>query len=125
MTEITKIIKLDNGLRIVLQESDHAKTCSLGIWIASGSCYETPETAGTSHFIEHMLFRGTKTRSALDIAVEMDEIGGIINAYTAKEMTCFYAHTLSEHMPKALDIICDMIANPLLSPEDIDLEKVL
>ena len=123
MTEITKIIKLDNGLRIVLQESDHAKTCSLGIWIASGSCYETPETAGTSHFIEHMLFRGTKTRSALDIAVEMDEIGGIINAYTAKEMTCFYAHTLSEHMPKALDIICDMIANPLLSPEDIDLEK--
>ncbi len=123
MTNNTEIIKLDNGLRIVIQKSPHAKTCSMGIWIASGSCYETPRTAGTSHFIEHMLFRGTKTRSALDLAVEMDEIGGILNAYTAKEMTCFYAHTLSEHMPKALDIICDMIANPKLSEEDIELEK--
>lgn len=123
MTDKTKIIKLDNGLRIVIQKSGHAKTCSMGVWIASGSCFETPETAGTSHFIEHMLFRGTKTRSALDLAVEMDEIGGILNAYTAKEMTCFYAHTLSEHMPKALDIICDMIANPKLSEDDITLEK--
>ncbi len=123
MTDNTKIIKLDNGLRIVIQKSEHAKTCSMGIWVASGSCFETPETAGTSHFIEHMLFRGTKSRSALDIAVEMDEIGGILNAYTAKEMTCFYAHTLTEHMPKALDIICDMIANPRLSEDDIALEK--
>jgi len=123
MTNKTKIIKLDNGLRIVIQKSEYVKTCSLGVWVASGSCYETPETAGTSHFIEHILFRGTKTRSALDIAVEMDEIGGILNAYTAKEMTCFYAHTLSEHMPKALDIICDMIANPRLSEDDIELEK--
>lgn len=123
MTDKTKIIKLDNGLRIVIQKSAHAKTCSMGIWIASGSCYETPETAGTSHFIEHMLFRGTLRRSALDIAVEMDEIGAILNAYTAKEMTCFYAHTLSEHMPKALDILCDMIKNPKLSPDDIKLEK--
>lgn len=123
MTENTKIIKLNNGLRIVIQKSEHAKTCSMGVWVASGSCFETPETAGTSHFIEHMLFRGTETRSALDLAVEMDEIGGILNAYTAKEMTCFYAHTLSEHMPKALDIICDMIANPKLSEDDIALEK--
>ena len=123
MTDKTRIIKLDNGLRIVIQKSDNAKTCSMGVWVASGSCFETPETAGTSHFIEHMLFRGTKTRSALDIAVEMDEIGGILNAYTAKEMTCFYAHTLSEHMPKALDIICDMITNPKLDKDDINLEK--
>lgn len=123
MTDKTKIIKLDNGLRIVICKSEYAKTCSMGIWVASGSCYETPETAGTSHFIEHMLFRGTNKRSALDIAVEMDEIGGILNAYTAKEMTCFYAHTLTEHMPKALDIICDMITDPKLSAEDIELEK--
>ncbi len=123
MTDKTKIITAENGLRIVIQKADHAKTCSMGVWIASGSCFETPETAGTSHFIEHMLFRGTKRRSALDIAVEMDKIGGILNAYTAKEITCFYAHSLSEHMPKALDIICDMIKNPKLSPEDIELEK--
>lgn len=123
MTDNTKIIKLDNGLRIAICKSEYAKTCSLGIWVASGSCYETPETAGTSHFIEHMLFRGTHRRSALDIAVEMDEIGGVLNAYTAKEMTCFYAHTLTEHMPKALDIICDMITDPELSAEDVELEK--
>lgn len=123
MTNKTKITELDNGLRIVIQKTPNARTCSMGIWIASGSCYETPETAGASHFIEHMLFRGTQRRSALDIAVEMDEIGGILNAYTAKEMTCFYAHTLTEHMPKALDIICDMIMNPRLSPDDIELEK--
>lgn len=123
MTDNTKIIKLDNGLRIAICKSEYAKTCSMGIWVASGSCYETPETAGTSHFIEHMLFRGTHRRSALDIAVEMDEIGGVLNAYTAKEMTCFYAHTLTEHMPKALDIICDMITDPELSAEDVELEK--
>lgn len=118
-----KIITLDNGLRIIIEQNAHVKTCSLGAWIASGSAYETPETAGASHFIEHMLFRGTHKRSALDIAVEMDEIGGVINAYTAKELTCFYAHTLTEHMPKALDIICDMITDPSLSPEDVELEK--
>ena len=123
MTDKFKIITLDNGLRIVIQKNGNAKTCSLGVWVGSGSCFETPETAGTSHFIEHMLFKGTEKRSALDIAVEMDEIGGVLNAYTAKEMTCFYAHTLSEHSAKALDIICDMIMNPKLSPEDIELEK--
>lgn len=120
---MTEIITLENGLRIVLENNSHVKTCSLGIWVASGSSYETPETAGTSHFIEHILFRGTKSRSALDIAVEMDEIGGFLNAYTAKENTCFYAHTLSEHMPKALDIVCDMIKNPKLDEDDIALEK--
>lgn len=120
---MTETITLNNGLRIVFEPIENAKTCSLGVWIASGSSYETPETAGTSHFIEHMLFRGTKNRSALDLAVEMDEIGGVMNAYTAREMTCFYAHTLSEHMAKALDMICDMIMNPKLSEDDIALEK--
>lgn len=123
MTDKAKIITLGNGLRIITQKGEGAKTCSLGVWVASGSGYETPETSGFSHFIEHILFRGTHTRSALDIAVEMDEIGGILNAYTAKEMTCFYAHTLSEHSPKALDIICDMLTNPKLDRNDIELEK--
>ncbi len=123
MTNTPKIITLGNGLRIIIQKVEGAKTCSLGAWVACGSGYETPETSGFSHFIEHILFRGTSTRSALDIAVEMDEIGGILNAYTAKEMTCFYAHTLSEHAPKALDIICDMLMNPKLDENDIELEK--
>ena len=120
---MAEIITLENGLRIVLEKSENAKTCSVVIWVASGSSYETPETAGTSHFIEHMIFKGSDKRSALDIAVEMDEIGGYLNAYTAREATCFYARTLSEHMPKALDIVCDMVRNPRLDAEDIELEK--
>ena len=99
---MTEIITLENGLRIVLEKGENAKTCGAEIWIASGSGYETPETAGTSHFIEHMIFKGSEKRSALDIAVDMDEVGGHLNAYTAREATCFYARTLSEHMPKAL-----------------------
>ena len=120
---MAEIITLENGLRIVLEKNGIAKTCSAVIWVASGSSYETPETAGTSHFIEHMIFKGSDKRSALDIAVEMDEIGGYLNAYTAREATCFYARTLSEHMPKALDILCDMVRNPRLDAEDIELEK--
>lgn len=120
---MAEIITLENGLRIVLEKNKIAKTCSAVIWVASGSSYETPETAGTSHFIEHMIFKGSDKRSALDIAVEMDEIGGYLNAYTAREATCFYARTLSEHMPKALDILCDMVRNPRLDAEDIELEK--
>lgn len=123
MTDKTKIIKFDNGLRIILEKGENSKTCATEIWVASGSSYETPETAGTSHFIEHMVFKGSKKRSALDIAVEMDEIGGYLNAYTAREATCFYTRTLSEHMPKALDIVCDMVKNPRLDDEDIELEK--
>lgn len=123
MTEKAEIITLENGLRIVFQRSDDAKTCALGAWVASGSSFETPEKAGVSHFIEHMVFKGTEKRSALDVAVETDEIGGVINAYTAKETTCFYARALSEHMPKALDIICDMITNPRLDGADLEIEK--
>lgn len=120
---MTEIIPLENGLRIILEKGETAKTCSVNIWVASGSSYETPETAGASHFMEHMIFKGSEKRSALDIAVDMDEIGGHLNAYTAKETTCFYARTLSEHMPKALDILCDMVKNPRLDAEDIELEK--
>lgn len=120
---MTEIITLENGLRIVLEKGDNAKTCSMVIWIGSGSSFETPETAGYSHFMEHMIFKGSKKRSSLDIAVEMDEIGGYLNAYTAREATCFYARTLSEHMPKALDIICDMVRNPRLDESDIEIEK--
>lgn len=120
---MTETITLENGLRIIYEKGENSKTCGAEIWVASGSSYETPETAGISHFIEHMLFKGTEKRSALDIAVEMDEIGGHLNAYTAREATCFYVRTLSEHMPKALDILCDMVKNPKLDADDIELEK--
>lgn len=120
---MTEIITLENGLRIVLDKNSMLRTCAFGIMISSGSGYETPETAGISHFIEHMLFRGTSRRTALDLAVEMDEIGGRVNAYTTSTMTYFYAHTLTEHLPKALDIICDILTDSKLDEADIELEK--
>ena len=123
MENKTKIVTLPNGLRIVFEKNKQAKTCSAVIRVASGVSFETPETAGTSHFIEHMVFKGSQKRSALDIAVEMDEIGGYLNAYTARENTCFYARMLSEHTEKALDILCDMVRNPRLDEKDIELEK--
>lgn len=123
MENKTKIVTLPNGLRIVFEKNKQAKTCSAVIWVASGVSFETPETAGTSHFIEHMVFKGSQKRSALDIAVETDEIGGYLNAYTARENTCFYIRVLSEHTEKALDILCDMVRNPRLDEEDIELEK--
>ncbi|MBR2868269.1 MAG: insulinase family protein [Clostridia bacterium] len=118
-----KIVTLPNGLRIVFEKNKNSKMCAAEIWVASGVSYETPETAGTSHFIEHMMFKGSHKRSALDIAVEMDEIGGYLNAYTARENTLFYARMLSEHTEKALDILCDMVRNPRLDESDIELEK--
>lgn len=118
-----KVYTLANGLKIVSELDGNAKSCSLGVWVGSGSRYETPETAGTSHFIEHMLFRGTHTRSSLDIAEQMDEIGGVLNAYTAKEYTCYYARALTEHAQMAFDIICDMLSDPRLDESDIELEK--
>lgn len=119
----TETLTLTNGLRIVLDKNHSLRTCAFGVMISSGSGYETPETAGISHFIEHMLFRGTQRRSALDLAVEMDEIGGRVNAYTTSTMTYFYAHTLTEHLPKALDIICDILTASKLDEADIELEK--
>lgn len=118
-----KIITLKNGLRIVFEKNKNSKICAAEIWVASGVSYELPENAGTSHFIEHMFFKGSHKRSALDIAVEMDEIGGYLNAYTARENTLFYARMLSEHTEKALDILFDMVRNPRLDESDIELEK--
>ena len=114
-----KIITLPNGLRIVFEKDKNAKTCSAEIRVASGISFETPETAGTSHFIEHMFFKGSHKRTALDIAVEADEIGAYLNAYTARENTCFYVRMLSEHTEKALDILFDMVRNPRLDENDI------
>lgn len=118
-----KTVTFDNGFRVVLRKTENVMTCALGIWAASGSAYETPETAGTAHFIEHMVFKGTGKRSALDIARETNALGSEISAYTAREYTCFYAKCLSEHSAAILDIICDMLTDPKFSPADIETEK--
>lgn len=116
-------VTLSNGFRILMEPVDWARSATMGIWVGSGSRYETPQTAGISHFIEHMLFKGTARRSALAIAEQMDEIGGALNAYTTKEYTCFYARALDRHVGAAFDILCDMLTQPALTAKDMQTER--
>ncbi|MDR1563619.1 MAG: insulinase family protein [Oscillospiraceae bacterium] len=114
---------LPNGLRILLEEEEHAKTASVGMWIGAGSRMEAPEQSGISHFVEHILFKGTATYSAFDIAEAMDSIGAQFNAYTTKEYTCFYLRVLDIHLEKAVDVLFDMLTQSKLDTNDIELEK--
>lgn len=114
---------LDNGICLVCEAMPFAKTVSVGVWVRAGSMYESAEENGISHFIEHMLFKGTKRRSAYKLAEEMDFIGGQMNAYTARECTCYYTKTLPESMEISLDLLSDMYYNSLFKEEDIELER--
>ena len=115
--------QLKNGIRVVAENVEYAESVSLGVWIGNGSRHETAEENGMSHFIEHMVFKGTESKSAKDIALMMDSVGGHLNAFTTRECTCFYSKTLSEHTEVAMDILSDMVFSPSLSKEDMDLEK--
>lgn len=119
---VEKIV-LDNGLRIVHEHLDHLRSCAMGIWVESGSRHEPEELSGISHFIEHMLFKGTKTRTAAQLASDFDAIGGQSNAFTTKENTCYYCRVLGEHLPKAAELLCDMYFNSTFEPEQVDLER--
>ena len=123
MKNETEKIVLANGTRILLEPDSRARSCAMGVWAASGSAYEDSAAAGTSHFIEHMLFRGTAKRSSREIAEQMDQIGAYLNAFTAKEYTCFYSRALTEHAAQAFDILGDMLTSPAMKREDIELEK--
>lgn len=123
MKNNTEKTVLSNGVRILFEDDDRARSCSMGVWAASGSAYEDSLAAGTSHFIEHMLFRGTAKRCSREIAEQMDEIGAYLNAFTAKEYTCFYVRSLTEHAETAFDILGDMLSQPAMKQEDIELEK--
>lgn len=116
---------LKNGLTIVGEEIPYLKSVSLGIWINTGSRIETPKESGVSHFIEHMLFKGTENRSAKDIARDIDNIGGQINAFTNKECTCYYVHLLDEHINIGIDVLNDMILNSTFNNNDIDRERAV
>ena len=116
-------IIFDNGFRVLLNPLPYLRSCSMGVWAGSGSRFETDDTSGISHFIEHMLFKGTDSLSARDIAVITDETGGSLNAYTAKEYTCFYARSLTKHVEKIFSLIGEMITSPSLRKDDIELEK--
>lgn len=115
--------KLDNGVRIVAEEIKYVNSVSIGIWVKVGSRNEDEGNNGISHFIEHMLFKGTKKRTAKEIAGTIDKIGGQLNAFTAKECTCFYAKVLDTHFDIALDILSDMFFNSTFSENEIEKEK--
>ena len=113
---------LPNGLVILTERMEHVHSVSVGIWLRSGSRREPAELNGISHFIEHMVFKGTQRRTAQDIAREVDSIGGMLDAFTAKEMVCFNTRILDEHLPKAFDIISDMLLEPKFDDADIERE---
>jgi predicted Zn-dependent peptidase len=118
-----EIATLKNGVRVISEEMSHVRSVSLGVWIRTGSRRETSEENGISHFIEHMLFKGTKNRSAEEIARSVDSIGGGLDAFTAKEMVSYNTKVLDEHLPIAFDVLADMVRNPLFREEDIEKEK--
>lgn len=114
---------LANGVRVISEAMPHVRSVSVGIWIGSGSRRETSERNGISHFIEHMLFKGTTRRSAEDIARSVDSIGGNLDAFTAKELVCFNTKVLDEHLSLAFDVLADLVLHPLFRDEDIEKEK--
>lgn len=115
--------KLDNGITVVTEKIPHFRSVSIGVWVRAGSVFETAENNGISHFIEHMLFKGTKTRTAMQIAGTIDAIGGQLNAFTSKECTCYYVHILDSHLSIGLTLLADMLQNSKLSPKEIKKEQ--
>src|SRR5262249_25504241 len=111
--------RLPNGLLVLSEEMAHIRSISIGIWMKTGSRDELLEANGISHFVEHMVFKGTKTRSAGDIARAVDSIGGNMDAFTGKETICFNIKVLDEHLPIAIDILSDLVLNPIFEPKDI------
>ena len=114
---------LPNGLIVLTERMEHLRSVAMGVWIKSGSRGEAAETNGISHFVEHMVFKGTRNRSALMIAREMDSIGGNLDAFTGKEMICFNVKSLADHTPIALDVLADLVLNPVFASPDIERER--
>jgi predicted Zn-dependent peptidase len=114
---------LPNGLIVLTERMDHLRSVAMGVWIKSGSRDEAAETNGISHFVEHMVFKGTRSRSAQLIAREMDSIGGNLDAFTGKETICFNVKSLADHVPIALDVLGDLVLNPVFASNDIERER--
>lgn len=125
LNEIESVRKttLNNGIRIVTEHIDSVKSISVGIWVKTGSRNETEKQAGITHFLEHMLFKGTESRSAYEIALSLEAVGGYLNAFTSSEYTCYYARCVDEQIDLALDVLSDMVLNPKFPEEEIEKEK--
>ena len=118
-----EITTLDNGIRVITETVNHVQFFSMGIWVGVGSRYETEAQWGITHFIEHMMFKGTGKRTAEEISKAIDEVGGQLNAFTSKENTCYYVKTLTEHFPLAVDVLFDMFLNSKFDNEEIAKER--
>src|SRR6266536_2166408 len=114
---------LPGGLRVVTESLPAVRSVALGIWVGVGSRDEDQAHAGATHYLEHLLFKGTRRRTALEISSEMDAAGGEMNAFTTKEYTCYYARVLDADLPLAADILSDMVTNSLIAPQDVDAER--
>ena len=114
---------LPGGLRVITESMPSMLSASLGIWVGVGSRDETPPLAGASHYLEHLLFKGTRRRSALQIASELDAVGGELNAFTAKEHTCYYATVLASDLPLAVDVVGDLVTSAIIRGADVDNER--
>jgi predicted Zn-dependent peptidase len=119
----TRLTTLPNGFRIVTERMPGLASASMGIWLTTGGRHERAEQNGIAHFLEHMAFKGTKRRSALQIAEEIEDVGGYINAYTSREMTAYYARVLAADVPLALDVISDILLNSVFDPKEIETER--
>ena len=114
---------LPGGLRVVTEFLPAVRSVALGIWVGVGSRDEDEAHEGATHYLEHLLFKGTERRTALDISAEMDAVGGEMNAFTAKEYTCYYARVLDVDLPLAVDVLSDMVTGSLITPKDVDAER--
>jgi predicted Zn-dependent peptidase len=114
---------LANGIRVVSETLPKSRSVSIGVWVKVGSRHEPQELGGVSHFIEHMFFKGTERRSAKDIAIEMDSLGGEMNAFTSQETTTYYAKVVDEHLPTVIDILADILLASRFDPADMEKER--
>jgi predicted Zn-dependent peptidase len=115
--------QLENGLRIVVEPMSQTRAVTIGVWLFGGSRCDPPGKMGTSHLLEHMLFKGTRNRTAYEIATAIENIGGHLNAFTEKEFTCYYATVLDEYLPVAIDVLADLVLNPIFDADDFTNEK--
>jgi len=116
---------LDNGIKVITEEIPFLKSVSIGVWVMTGSRDEQPHENGISHFLEHLLFKGTERRTAFDIAKEIDSVGGTLNAFTGREYTCFYAKVIDKNLPLAIDLLSDVFLHSLMDPKDVEKERMV
>ena len=115
--------RLDDGLVVVSEHLPHVPSVSIGLWVGTGSKFEPPGRGGISHFVEHMVFKGTERRSAFEIANALESVGGSLDAFTGREMTCYHARVLEEDLTLAVEVLGDLVSRPTFEAEALELEK--